>query len=132
MRILLKEDFDLLLAFIVREKRFLKIRETSFSEKQLKEGKNYIKDALAAAKKVYPKKAEFDEALISQNKRQKLAGAVARKCKRFLSRKQAKTIVENFVVFSNIFNKQTPLKRIVELDPTKEDRFYAPHKHEYR
>jgi hypothetical protein len=132
MRILLKDDFDLLLAFIVKEKRFLKIRETSFSEKQLKEGKNYIKDALAAAKRAYPKKLELEDALMSPTKRQRVASAVAKKCKRFLSRKQAKTIVENFVVFSSIFNKQTPLKRIVELDPTKEDRFYAPHKHEYR
>lgn len=132
MRVLVKDDFDLLLAFIVREKRFLKLRETSFSEKQLKEGKKYIKDALAAAKRAYPRKTELEDALKSPTKRARVAGAVAKKCKRFLSRKQAKLIVENFVVFSSIFNKTTMLKRIVELDPTKEDRFYAPRKHEYR
>ncbi len=132
MRLLSKEDLDLLLAFVVREKRFLKTRETSFSEKQLKEGKRFIRDALAAARKAYPKKSELEDALKKITKRQRLVGAVWRKCKRFLSRKQAKIIVENYQTFSGVFSKPAQLKPVVALDPTKADRYYAPRKHEYR
>jgi len=132
MRELSKEDFDLVLGFVVREKRYLKTRETSFSERQLKEGKKLVKDALSAVKKIYPKKNELEDALQKTSKRQKLAGQVWAKCKRFLSCKQAKLIVENYRTFSTLFAKPTALKPLVALDPTKEDRYYAPRKHEYR
>lgn len=120
------------MGFVLREKRYLKTRETSFSQKQLKEGKRFIRGALAAARKIYPKKSEFEDALSKVSKRQKLAGGMARKCKRFLSRKQAKAIIENYETFSSIFSKLGGPKPLVALDPTKEDRFYAPRKHEYR
>ncbi len=45
------DNMEALIAFIIREKRYLKKRETSFTEKELKDGEELLKKFIKAAKR---------------------------------------------------------------------------------
>ncbi len=127
------EHLDMLLAFIMREHRMLKARETSFNSKELEEGEKLVRCAVKTVLDRTKKEGGFLVVLAKPTKRAAITSEAASKCKR-LSRKQVKLIIENFATFNEAMAKaEESVKTKLSLpDPKKFDRFYEPKKHNYR
>ncbi len=127
------EHLDMLLAFIMREHRMLKARETSFNSKELEDGEKLVRCAVKAVNDKTKKEGGFATALAKASKKAEVSREISTKCKRF-TKKQVKLIMDNFAVFNEAMTKhEEASKTKVQLpDPQKFDRFYAPRKHNYR
>lgn len=125
------DDLELLLQFVLREKRYLRKRETSFSEAQLTAGKNIIKNALTTIRGVADGKKDLNETLVKVGARTELVGKVARKMGKKMEKAQVKLVVENYELFNAVFGKTVKVSNL-QIDRSHNDRYYAPKKHEYK
>ncbi len=125
------DDLDLLLGFVLREKRYLRTRETSFSQSQLNEGKRAIKDILKALRTACKNKVDLTDCLSKKTKRAALVSAASKKVRRTATRKQVKLVAENYALFNAVFGKTVKTSNL-QLDPHQGDRYYAPKKHDYK
>ena len=124
------DDFELLLAFIMREHRMLKNRETSFTPEQLADGESKIKHILKTVKSKIKKGETIDDHLTKPSKRAKLfSEAMANNRK--IAKAQVKLIADNYKMFDQVMYKANEPK-IVLPDLTKGDKFYIPKQHHYR
>lgn len=121
-------EFDLFLNFVIRNRRFLKKRETSFTEKQLDEGRKRVEKAVKAVEKMKIPEAEMEAWIKNPAKCAKIATEMRKVSK--VTPKQAKLMAENFKVFQSAVRQPTAPKLI--FDQPKNDRFYAPKPHNYR
>jgi hypothetical protein len=123
------DHLDLLVAFILREKRFLKKRETSFTEKELHEGENLLKRALKA---IQTKKIPDEEmaALAGSPVKSKRLVDDVRKRFKGLSAKQLQVIVENYALMYAVIEKKHKEHKVV-IESLKGDRFYNPRRRIY-
>lgn len=124
------EHFDMLLAFMLREKRYLKKRETSFTEKELKEGEDLFKAVIKAvqSKKLSPE--ELKEVQQNAVKRSRFVTTILAKCGG-LGRKQVLAVMEHYDLVYSVIEKKQKEHKIV-LESLKGDRFYHPKKRMYR
>lgn len=123
-----KDSWDLLLSFVIREKRFLRAWETSFTSSELKDADKTLKAVLKAFKDAA--KHELEKIKKTAAARERMAAKLARKF-RVLSKKQIADVIANYDVFYEVFAKSKE-KENEPADRTKEDRYYSPKKHEYR
>ncbi|MGB9577248.1 MAG: hypothetical protein ACP5O3_03290 [Candidatus Micrarchaeia archaeon] len=121
-------EFDLFLNFVFRHKRFLKPRETSFSQAQLEDGKKRVGKAVKAVDKKKLKPEELDEMISNPKKRSTIAKEIKKACN--CTPRQAQAMAENFRALENAVRQPKPTKIILE--PAKNDKFYAPKPHNYR
>lgn len=123
------ESMDLLIAFILREKRYLKKRETSFTEKELKDGEEVLKKFIKVMQsRKYPDEL-LREAERNPNKAKKIVREIGAKL-RALDRKQLLVLIQNYaLVFSVIDKKHKEHKIFVE--SMKADKFYNPRRKVY-
>ncbi len=124
------DHMDMYLAFVLREKRILKKRETSFSPAELFAAERQIRGVLKAVHAKLHKKEELDLVISRINKRRQLARDILRHCKG-MTRKQVILVLDNFILFEDAMRK-TAVPKIVLPDPSKGDAFYVPKKHNYR
>ncbi len=125
------DHMDLYLAFIFREKRILKSRETSFPSEELAAGEKAVRGVIREVHAKIKKKEELDLILTKPTKRRSLALDILRHCKG-MTRKQVILVVDNFAMFEEALKKYTSSPKIVLPDPSKGDAFYVPKKHNYR
>ncbi|MBI5229180.1 hypothetical protein HY991_03650 [Candidatus Micrarchaeota archaeon] len=123
-----KDEWELLLTFVTREKRFLRAWETSFSAQQLREGEKTFKGVLKAVKELARK--NLDEVKKKAAAREWIVKKIAKGFKQ-LSKKQLSEIVKNFDVFEEVFLKSKKEEN-APLDKSREDRYYTPKRHKYR
>ena len=121
---------DLYLAFVLREKRVLRSRETSFPSDELAAAEKQIKGVIREVHAKVKKKEELDAIMSKPTKKRQLALDILRKCKG-MNRKQVILVVDNFLLFDEVM-KKTITSKVVLPDPTKGDAFYVPKKHNYR
>jgi hypothetical protein len=124
-----ENNLDLLISFILREKRYLKKRETSFTEKELKDGEDLMKKFI----KTVQAKKYGDEILkeleTNPNKAKKVVRDIAPKL-RALNPKQLLILVQNYaLIYSVIEKKHKEHKTFVE--SLKADKFYSPRRKVY-
>ncbi|MBU1197899.1 hypothetical protein KJ765_05320 [Candidatus Micrarchaeota archaeon] len=123
------DHLDLLLAFILREKRFLKKRETSFTDQELRDGEQLLKRAL----KVMTAKKLTDEELralaVNENKAKRMVLDLRKRVKS-LSPKQLLIIVQNYELVYSVIEKKHKEHKIV-IESLKGDRFYNPRRRVY-
>jgi hypothetical protein len=124
------EHMDLYLAFVLREKRVLRSRETSFPSDELAAAEKQIKGVIREVHAKVKKKEELDAIMSKPTKKRQLALDILRKCKG-MNRKQVILVVDNFLLFDEVM-KKTITSKVVLPDPTKGDAFYVPKKHNYR
>ncbi|MDD5348344.1 MAG: hypothetical protein PHT59_07010 [Candidatus Omnitrophica bacterium] len=124
------EHMEMYLAFVLREKRVLRSRETSFPSEELAAAEKQLRCILREVHSKIKKKEELDLILAKPTKRRQLALDVLRKCKG-TNRKHVILVVDNFNLFEEVLKKAINTK-IVLPDPTKGDAFYVPKKHNYR
>ncbi len=124
------EHFDMLFAFMLREKRYLKKRETSFTDKELKEGEELFKAVIkaVAAKKLSPE--ELKDVQQNPVKRSRFVSTILAKCGG-LGRKQVLLIMEHYDLVYSVIEKKHKEHKIV-IESLKGDRFYNPKKRLYR
>lgn len=123
------DHLDLLVAFILREKRFLKKRETSFTEKELGEGEQLLKKAIKAVQAKKIPDEELRAVAAHPAKAKKLAGELKRKVKGFTP-KQLLTLVENYELMYSVIEKKHKEHKVV-IESLKADRFYNPRRRIY-
>jgi len=124
------EHMDMYLAFVLREKRVLRSRETSFPSEELAAAEKQVKGVLREIHAKFKKKEELDMVMSKPTKRRQLSIDILRRCKG-MTRKQVILVVENFLLFEEVM-KKTITSKVVLPDPTKGDAFYVPKKHNYR
>ncbi len=122
-------DLELLIDFVAREERYLRLSETSFKQKELDEGKKRIKKVVTEVKKSIDGK--YDEIRKNDMKKEKIVTSVYAKVKKICTKRAVKKIVDKYEIFEKIFEKILKNKA-EEQDPHKFDRFYLPKPHEYR
>ncbi len=124
------EHFDMLLAFVLREKRYLKKRETSFTDKELKAGEDLFKSVIKAVASKKLSAEELKEVQANPVKRSRFAGSILAKCGGF-GRKQVLAIMEHYDLVYSVIEKKHKEHKIV-IESLKGDRFYNPKKRLYR
>jgi hypothetical protein len=124
-----EEHMDSLIAFILREKRYLKKRETSFTEKELKDGEDILKKFIKAVQsKKYPD--EFmKEAETNENKGKKIVKDILGKVKA-LTRKQLLVLIRNYPLIFGVIEKKHKEHKIF-VEALKADKFYSPKRKVY-
>ena len=124
-----EEHMDALIAFIIREKRYLKKRETSFTEKELKEGEDILKRFIkAVVGRKYPE--EFlKEAELKPEKAKKIVHDIAGKIKA-LTRKQLLLLLSHYSLLYAVIEKKHKEHKIF-VESLKADRFYSPKRKVY-
>ncbi|MEK6953468.1 MAG: hypothetical protein AABX01_00550 [Candidatus Micrarchaeota archaeon] len=126
---MIEYHMDLLIAFIMREKRFLKKRETSFTEKQLKEGEESLKKFIKAVVAKKYEEAFLKEAETNEAKAKKIVRDIAPKV-RGLAKKQVLLLIQNYaLIYAVIEKKHKEHKTFVEA--MKADKFYSPRRKVY-
>ena len=125
------DHMDMYLAFVMREKRVLKSRETSFPSSELSLAEKQVRAVLREVHNRVKKKEELALVLSKPSKRRQLALDILRRCKG-MARKQVVLIVENFALFDEVIKKTTVNTKVFLPDPSKGDAFYVPKKHNYR
>ncbi len=124
-----QNSLDLLIAFIIREKRYLKKRETSFTDKELKEGEDILKRFLKAiATKKYPEDF-LREAERNPNKTKKILRDIQPKLKS-INRKQLLLLIQHYFLFFSVIEKKHKEHKIF-VEAMKADRFYSPRRKVY-
>ncbi len=130
-----KNQLDLFLAFVARQKRFLKVRETSFDASQLEEGVKICEKAVKAfhstCKSLGLGPGEF---LSKPAPRAKATRSLRRKVPR-LSPRQAKFIVDNLEAFQTavaLNNEPASGAKAAKKASDYVDRYYQPVQHNYR
>ncbi len=123
------DHLDLLISFILREKRFLKKRETSFTEKELSEGEALLKKTLKAIQAKKLSDEELRGMAGNPTKAKKLVNDVRKRFKG-LSPKQLQTIVENYELMYGVIEKKHKEHKVV-IESLKGDRFYNPRRRIY-
>ncbi|MFH1200459.1 MAG: hypothetical protein V1708_05305 [Candidatus Micrarchaeota archaeon] len=123
------EHFDMLLAFVLREKRYLKKRETSFTEKELKDGEDLFKSVIKAVQSKKLPEDELKEVQANPVKRSRFVSAILAKCGG-LARKQVMAVVEHYDMVYSVIEKKHKEHKIV-LESLRGDRFYNPKKRLY-
>jgi len=118
------------LAFVLREKRVLRSRETSFPSEELAAAEKQIKGVIREVHAKVKKKEELDLIMSKPTKKRQLSLDILRKCKG-MNRKHVILVVDNFLLFDEVM-KKTITSKVVLPDPTKGDAFYVPKKHNYR
>ena len=124
------EHFDMLFAFMLREKRYLKKRETSFTEKELRDGEELFKFVIKAVTAKKLSAEELKEVQQNPVKRSRFASNILAKCGG-LARKQVLAVMEHYDLVYAIIEKKHKEHKIV-LESLKGDRFYNPKKRLYR
>ncbi|MFH1106524.1 MAG: hypothetical protein V1787_01365 [Candidatus Micrarchaeota archaeon] len=124
------EHFDMLLAFMLREKRYLKKRETSFTEKELKDGEEIFKAVIKAVQTKKLPDEELKEVQRNPVKRSRFVSAILAKCGG-LGRKQVLLVIESYDLVYAIIEKKHKEHKIV-IESLKGDRFYNPRKRLYK
>lgn len=125
------EHMDLYLAFVMRERRILKSRETSFPAEELASAEKQVRAVVREARVKIKKKEEFEQVIAKPAKRRQLGLDILRKCKG-MTRKQVLLIMDNFALFEEVLNRSATTQKVVLPDPSKGDAFYVPKKHNYR
>ncbi|MFH0971470.1 MAG: hypothetical protein V1835_02780 [Candidatus Micrarchaeota archaeon] len=126
----MKEDnMDSLISFILREKRYLKKRETSFTAKELTDGEDILKKFIKAVQtKKYPD--EFlKEAETNPNKAKKIIRDIQGKL-HALTRKQLLILVQNYALIYAVIEKKHKEHKIF-VEALKADKFYSPRRKVY-
>lgn len=123
------EDLELLIDFVAREERYLRLSETSFKEKELEEGRKRIKKVVVEVKKMIG--SNYEEIRSDQVKKDKLLTKAHAKMKKICTKRGLKKIIDKYELFEKIFEK-TSKSKVEDYDPHKFDRFYVPKTHEYR
>jgi hypothetical protein len=124
------EHMEMYLAFVLREKRVLRSRETSFPSEELAAAEKQIKGVIREVHAKVKKKEELDLIMSKPTKKRQLSLDILRKCKG-MNRKHVILVVDNFLLFDEVM-KKTITSKVVLPDPTKGDAFYVPKKHNYR
>lgn len=120
---------DLLIAFVIREKRYLKKRETSFTDKELKEGEETLKKFIKIVQGRKYEEAFLKEAETSEARAKKIAREISPKIKA-LSKKQILLLIQNYaLIYAVIEKKHKEHKTFVEA--MKADKFYSPRRKVY-
>ncbi len=129
-----KNQVDLFFNFTARHKRFLKLRETSFTAKQIEYGTDVAEKAVKAAQGIC--KATGLVALECFDKPAKKTSAVKemRKKSPKLTPKQAMFILDNFEAFQfAVAQSQSPVAlKIAKKAAEFGDKYYQPTEHKYR
>jgi len=128
-----EDGLELLLHFVIRQKRFLRTLETSFKPIELDAGRKVLKNALRAARKERSRLGvkEFREKIMTPGGRAKLAESVVREGGP-MNKKQACLLLENFELFNQVLGNGSPppVKRALEFEGlplcTAVDRYYSP------
>ncbi|MFH1751158.1 MAG: hypothetical protein ABH863_05760 [Candidatus Micrarchaeota archaeon] len=120
---------DLLVSFIIREKRYLKKRETSFTEKELKDGEEVLKKFIKVMQGRKYEEAFLKDAETNPNKAHKIVREISPKIKS-ISKKQLVILAQNYLlIYSVIEKKHKEHKTFVEA--LKADKFYSPRRKVY-
>jgi hypothetical protein len=133
------EDLELLISFVIRQRRFLRTLETSFTPQELDVGRKKLRDALRAARKVGAQLGAkaFREELASQAGRSRIADRVARDA-RPLSKRHVCLMLENYELFCQVLTGNgLPTQKPKAVEEGEElfhgvDRFYSPAARVYR
>jgi hypothetical protein len=112
--------FDMFLAFVIRNERFLKKRETSFTQKEL----DYWKKISTEIVRRVSKKLSSGFELKNDDSRNKLAREINKSFKK-ASLKQVMLIVENYDAFAEAV-KEGKDQKPVKITFQEGDRYYAP------
>ena len=123
------DHLDLLISFILREKRFLKKRETSFTEKELKDGEQVLKRALKAIASKKLSAEEMKEVQASEPKAKRLTNEIYKRFKG-LNAKQLYLLVKQYDLFYSVIEKKHKEHKVV-IESLKGDRFYNPRRRIY-
>ncbi|HLC47604.1 MAG TPA: hypothetical protein VJI13_00885 [Candidatus Norongarragalinales archaeon] len=122
-------NLDLLVSFIIREKRYLKKRETSFTDKELREGEDTLKKFIKVVQARKYEEAFLKEAETNPNRAKKIVRDISGKVKA-LSKKQLLILVQNYaLIYAVIEKKHKEHKTFVEA--MKADKFYSPRRKVY-
>ena len=122
------EDLELLIDFVAREERYLRLSETSFKEKELEEGRKRIKKVVVEVKKEI---GNYEEIRKDEPKKEKILIKVYPKVKNLTTKRGLKKVIDKYEIFDKIFERP-PKSKVEDNDPHKFDRFYIPKTHEYR
>ncbi|VVB70696.1 Uncharacterised protein [uncultured archaeon] len=122
-------DLELLVDFVAREERYLRLSETSFKQKELDEGRKRIKKVVLEVKKTI--NGSYSEIKGNDAKKDKIITSVYKKVSKICTKRAVKKIVDKYELFEKIFEKSAKTK-VEETHPHKFDRFYVPRPHEYR
>ena len=122
--------FDMIFNFILREKRFLKKRETSLTQEELNSAEEVLKRSLKAISAKKHTDEEMREIEASDSKSKKLAKDVGSKCKP-LTPKQVLAIVTNYSMVHNAIEKKHKEHKLVIEAIAGGDKFYKPRKRTY-
>ncbi len=124
-----EENMDSLVSFILREKRYLKKRETSFTDKELKEGEDILKKFIKAVQsKKYPEEL-LKEAETNPNKAKKIVREIIPKVRK-LSKKQLLILIQNYLLVYGVIEKKHKEHKIF-VEALKADKFYQPRRKVY-
>lgn len=127
-------NLELLIQFVIRQRRFIRSLETSFNTDELEEGRRALKDALRNARKERAKMGSkaFRDELGTKVGRTRLADTMVRG-NRLLSRKHATLMLENFELFNNVLLGNGAVPQAKPKPPevgaelcTAVDRYYSP------
>jgi len=113
---------------VLREKRYLRGWETSFSAQALKEGERVIKKVLKEARCKAGREWETVRRVASR--REKLSEQIARKVKA-LTKKQVSLIIVHYDLFKEVLCGGRK-REGVQASTCMDDRYYIPKKHNYR
>lgn len=123
------DHLDLLISFILREKRFLKKRETSFTEKELREGEQLLKRALKAIASKKLSAEEMKEVQGNENKAKRFMKEILKRFKG-LHPKQLLIVIRNYDLMYSVIEKKHKEHKVV-VESLKGDRFYNPRRRIY-
>ncbi len=129
-----KNQLDLFFAFVARHKRFLKLRETSFTASQLEHGVKVSEKAIKAVQATCKSLSlSAAECLEKPSKRAAAVREIRKKASK-LSPKQASFILEHFEAFQTAASLlQAPVNIKAAKKPAEfADRYYQPTQHHYR
>ena len=123
------EQMDMLINFVLREKRYLRKRETSFTEKELREGEELLRKAVKAVVARKMSDQELGDAQTKPAKTKKLQKEIVKKCKG-IGKKQLFVVLQNFDLFNNVIEKKQKEQKII-IESLNGDKFYNPRKRVY-
>ncbi|MBI5225369.1 hypothetical protein HY989_05875 [Candidatus Micrarchaeota archaeon] len=124
-----EEHMDSLIAFIIREKRYLKKRETSFTEKELKEGEDLLKRFIKAVQSRKLTDEQLKALETNPLKAKKLLKEIVPKVKAF-NKKQLVILIQNYTLIHSVIEKKHKEHKIF-VETLKADRFYNPKRKVY-
>lgn len=131
------DDLELLISFVLRQKRFLRTLETSYTPRELDQGRRILKSAIKSVRRERARLGikDFADEIASRAGRTRLADTLVRE-NTVLSKRQACLLLENFELFNHVLSAATAtlavtVKReehaaFLATVPRYTDRYYIP------